>query len=98
MSGVRAATPWMREALRMAEPDGLARVEEAIPEGSHITLICGGRPRPLGAILVRDGVQVARVEPAYYSVAAACDAVLRRAEPVVVEDHGSFVVTADRGN
>ncbi len=80
MSGqVRAATPWMRDAIRLAEPESLARVQAAIPDGLHIALICGGRPRPLGAILVRGSDQVARVEPAYYSVAAACDAVLRKA-------------------
>lgn len=79
MSGqVRASTPWMRDAIRLAEPESLARVQEAIPDGTFVSLFCGGKPRPLGASLFRGHDQLVRVEPAYYSVAAAVDAVLAR--------------------
>lgn len=80
MSGrILGGTPWTREAIHCADPRSIERVEAAIPDGHHITLICGGRPRPLGAILVHGvGNPLIRVEPAYYSVGAACEAVLRR--------------------
>ena len=80
MSGtVHGSTPWMREALRQAWhqwPAEMAAAEAGIPDGMFVSLICGGRPRPLGAVLVRGNDQVARVEPAYHSVMAACHAVV----------------------
>lgn len=88
MSGkVLGGSPWMRTAIRDFAgryPDTLAAVEEAIPAGHHISLTCGGRPRPLGAILVDDANQreVCRVEPAYHSVGSAAYAVLNAGKVV----------------
>lgn len=88
MSGkVRGGAPWMRDAIRNFAgqyPDTLAAVEESIPDKHHVSLTCGGRPRPLGAILVDDEHQreVCRVEPAYHSVGAAVYAVLNAARTV----------------
>lgn len=86
MSGtIRVGTPWMRAALADFTanfPDDLTVIENAIPDGHHISLICGGRPRPLGAILVGPSGHVARVEPAYHTVSGACWAVLAAARTV----------------
>ena len=82
MSGtVRADTPWMRAALAdfaANHPEALADVEARIPDGTHISLFCGSKPRPLGAILVRGHEQLVRVEPGYQTVDGACHAVLSR--------------------
>lgn len=100
MSGtVKGAAPWMRRAV--AEfghqyPDHLDRLEAAIPDGHWIVLSCGRRPRPLGARLVApDGVEIARVEPGYPTVSAACYAVLAKSREIVVERTEGYVVTAE---
>ena len=83
---IRAATPWTRDALRQftdTDPAWLARIESDIPTGHSILLSCGSSPRPLGAILRDAQGEVARVEPAYHSVGAAADAVLRVARDEV---------------
>lgn len=88
MSGkVTSAAPWMKRALADFSgqyPDALAALEDAIPDGCHINLICNGRPRPLGAILWDDVAhrEVARVEPGYPTVSGACYAALAAARTV----------------
>lgn len=100
MSGpIGAGGPWMQTALRQFaadHPDTLAELEQRIPDGHRVSLICGSRPRPLGAVLRNGNDEVARVEPIYHSVGSAVSAVLSRVpSEVIVEDHGAFVVTAD---
>ncbi len=83
MSGtVKGGAPWMREAVRQfahSDPAWLARIEEAIPDGTFVSLFCGARPRPLGAALFRGNEMLARVSPTYHSVGSAAEAVLRAA-------------------
>lgn len=97
MSGtIHGAAPWTRLALRQFahdEPDLLASIEADIPDGHHVTLTCGGRPRPLGAVLVGPSGEVGRVEPAYYSVGSAVAVLLYR--QLVVENTDGYVVVAD---
>ena len=82
MSGtVRAGTPWTRTALAdfaLNRPDALADIEARMPDGMHVSLFCGSKPRPLGAILVLGREQLIRVEPGYQTVGGACYAVLSR--------------------
>ena len=85
---IRGGAPWMRRAVAEFAhqfPDTRAAIESAIPAGHHISLICGGRPHPLGAVLVGPDGIVARVEPGYPTVASACNAVLGRSREIVVE-------------
>ena len=80
MSGqVHGPTPWTRGAIIGADPEQLARVQSAIPDGFGVTLFCHVKPRPLGAILWHGKDQVARVEAVHPSVIAAVEAVLRKA-------------------
>lgn len=79
---IYGGSPWTRGAIRTAaaeDPESLRAVEAAIPAEHHISLFCGSRPRPLGAHLVGPSGTVARVEPMYATVGAACWAVLREA-------------------
>ena len=95
---IRGGAPFTRQAIadfRHQYPDTFARLEAKVPAGHHVTLICRGRPRPLGAVLVGPDGEVARVEPGYPTVAAACDAVLAKAREIVVEDREGYVVTAE---
>ena len=94
---VHAASPWLKADLRQFEhshPDTLAELEARIPPDHHVSLICGGSPRPLGAILTGPSGEVRRAEPAYYTVGAAVLAVL---PPVTieVEVNDGFRVVAD---
>lgn len=95
---IGTGTPWTRQALKEFahyHPDEHAALLDSIPEGHRITLICGYRPRPLGAILNGPDGAVARVEPRYHTVSAACYAVLAKAREIVVERTDGYVVTAE---
>ena len=95
---IHGTSPWMRRTVAEFAhqyPEYLAGLEAEIPDGHWIVLQCGRRPRPLGAVLVNRDGEVARVEPGYPTVTAACYAVLAKAREIVVEETEGYVVVAE---
>lgn len=89
MSGmVIGATPWTRAALATEDdlnPEAVAAVKLAIPDGYSIIIGCQRKPGQWSAHLRRVGSvglggEVARTHPYHTSVIAACWAVLEKAQ------------------